>query len=287
MRNSRLRRQREQDEKDEEHVPWKRARAAAAAAAIDEEEAMRADLDEISINSPWVREYVRFLIAKHKDGDYAGERMSPPTTHVDAVWHLHMLYPVKYAAFCTKYFGAGNIIDHDPRGEERPDWERKQRRSHTLRVMTSLWPESTIKVVTTDGKSATVLPLTPASQIAFELHHHLDTALDIGGRRGEYPLEGVPGGSVVTAQINNADTKPFCVFLKTLTGDNATLLLEHGARTTVIALKRQIQRELSIPVDHCRLIYGGMQLSVDEKTLANYGVGRESTLHVVLRLKGC
>jgi hypothetical protein len=41
-----------------------------------------------------------------------------------------------------------------------------------------------------------------------------------------------------------------------------------------------------VEVDQIRLVYAGQQLE-DARTLADHGIQRESTLHMVQRLRGC
>jgi ubiquitin len=73
------------------------------------------------------------------------------------------------------------------------------------------------------------------------------------------------------------------LFVKTLTGKTVAIEVEEGE--SIEDVKAKISEKEGIPAEQQRLIFGGQQLQ-DSKTLDDYDVGDDATLHLVLRLRG-
>ncbi|KAJ1449447.1 ubiquitin-related domain-containing protein, partial [Pelagophyceae sp. CCMP2097] len=100
--------------------------------------------------------------------------------------------------------------------------------------------------------------------------------LDIHDSFPLIPLESPP-----PAALRHRGRMP--IFVKALTGNMFTLYAEPS--TTVGKIMRKIHVIEGTLPDQQRLIFAGKQLTCD-RTLSNYNAQNESTLHLLLRLRG-
>jgi len=80
---------------------------------------------------------------------------------------------------------------------------------------------------------------------------------------------------------NDGDSKQ--IYIKTLQGKNITLDVKNT--DTIASIKDKIKDIEGIPVDQQRIVFNGKQLE-DNNTIADYGIEADSSLHLVLRLRG-
>lgn len=73
------------------------------------------------------------------------------------------------------------------------------------------------------------------------------------------------------------------IYVKTLTGKTITLDVDPSMNLEDI--KEEIFEKEGMPPNQQKFIFGGKQLEYGP-TLAEYGITKESTIHLVLRLRG-
>lgn len=73
------------------------------------------------------------------------------------------------------------------------------------------------------------------------------------------------------------------LYVKTLSGK--TISIETDPEESIENLKKKILEKEGVPIDQQRIIFSGKQLD-NLKTLSDYDIEEDSTLYLVLRLKG-
>lgn len=77
--------------------------------------------------------------------------------------------------------------------------------------------------------------------------------------------------------------QPMQIFVKNLNGQTSTVEVEETE--SVEDVKTKIREKLGVPAEQQVLVFGGKQLQ-DGHQINEYNIQAESTLHLVLRLRG-
>ena len=76
----------------------------------------------------------------------------------------------------------------------------------------------------------------------------------------------------------------FEIFIKTLTGKTITYNVD--SEMDIAMVKELVQDKEGIPPDQQRFVFSGKGELEDGRTLSDYGISKEDTIHMILRLRG-
>jgi len=239
-----------------------------------------------------ISELFRFLALKVLYLDLNATKLSPSGV-VDKIWHCFLLFPKPYSQFCNMILPseveAPRIIGHNPFGAE--DGNRENRYMRTLvryeRVFgieppSLFWedPEDEEDEEDEDDKEESG---EKADDIAGGENIRKRFRLNESGESncGKFTCNCDPSqGS--TAPVEGVTSQ---IFVKNLVGGTQTYNVDLR-NATVNQLKAQIHIREGVPFEKYGLVFAGKHLD-DGRTLSSYNILKESTFHLVLKLRGC
>ena len=200
-----------------------------------------------------IAEYKRFLAIRAAIADAVNPEamLLSPTNDMDAVWHAHLLDTRSYKTTCELLLGKNGFIHHDPYPVKDPA-VRSARRALLMAIWKSAFPDA-------------AKPKNGWGGDPNAAQHYIER---LTGRKRRRPTD--------------AD---FQIFVRTMTAGR-TITLDVSKDTEVEDLKLLLYDRKEAPLEAMRILKGSTQLE-DGRTMGFYGIKKETTLTLTIRVVGC
>lgn len=254
--------------------------------------------DALSISREDARGLAAFLFVLGRSPDPLS-----PSIFLDELWHSLLLRPLSYQRICGILVGF--VLDHRPENSLHSLAAKRKRRKKAVVCITELLGVDHVHTsfhtiqINISGLGEFRIDVDATVQTLMEQMEQMEQT----GLAGKEDVVFVSTGESEQEICTNQLARPLWkygiddgavlvlrkkqriqVFVKGLAG--RTFSISVSPEELVRNVKRKIQPlENVLPKDQ-RLIFGGRQLE-DERTLADYKVQQESTLHLCVRLVGC
>ena len=204
-----------------------------------------------------IEEYYKWLlIVSNKELAPNGANDVSPPSYIDYLWHKHILDTKNYTEVCKEI--AGDIIDHYPENSFGVlSDKRRERLQNTEKIYEIMFPIN--------------------NNIPNEEYEKIfDIWLFNYDRNKGY----------IKQFIDKLDEPNIFIFVIDLSG-KINLIFNIKLGISVNMFKKMIEEKTGIPPPQMRLIFAGKLLYDDNKTLKDYGIKKENSLHLILSPRGC
>ena len=216
-----------------------------------------------------VEDYNKFISLKVYTKDTHGLILSP-TAEIDEIWHEHLLHNFDYIEMCTKI---NCLVFHWPEREKDSIEDKTLRRETFFELYLKFFPTYKKKedVMVKDVLDKDVMN---KDVMVKDVMNKDETVKGEVDELTQY---------IFTNLSPNAFTQ---IFVKTITGKSITIESDLE-KDTLESLKKRVYIKWGIPLNSHRYVFLGKTMIDETKTLKEYGVEKDSQIHLNLNLKGC